>query len=109
MGDFVLSSPSRESRRHQQGAWVLGSPSRTFLNGFSAQLTHPYRTMILRAMETVVSGHIGELHKDKARAIILLASSEMTRAKVWAHLHGLGREASSLELSTQAHEECGHP
>nr|XP_035961505.1 maestro heat-like repeat-containing protein family member 1 isoform X2 [Halichoerus grypus] len=45
------------------------------------KLTHPYRTMILRAMETVVSGHIGELHKDKARAIILLASSEMTRAK----------------------------
>ncbi|XP_027949269.1 maestro heat-like repeat-containing protein family member 1 isoform X5 [Eumetopias jubatus] len=37
--------------------------------------------MILRAMETVVSGHISELHKDKAGAIILLASSEMTRAK----------------------------
>ncbi|XP_030872881.1 maestro heat-like repeat-containing protein family member 1 [Leptonychotes weddellii] len=45
------------------------------------KLTHPYRTMILRAMETVVSGHISELRKDKARAIILLASSEMTRAK----------------------------
>ncbi|XP_034524671.1 maestro heat-like repeat-containing protein family member 1 isoform X6 [Ailuropoda melanoleuca] len=72
---------SRENRRHQQSAWVLGSPSRTFLNGFSAQLAHPYRTMILRAMETVVSGHIGELDKDMARAIILLASSEMTRVK----------------------------
>ncbi|XP_064443770.1 maestro heat-like repeat-containing protein family member 1 isoform X9 [Mirounga angustirostris] len=45
------------------------------------KLAHPYRTMILRAMETVVSGHISELRKDKARAIILLASSEMTRAK----------------------------
>ncbi|XP_027949265.1 maestro heat-like repeat-containing protein family member 1 isoform X2 [Eumetopias jubatus] len=45
------------------------------------KLAHPYRTMILRAMETVVSGHISELHKDKAGAIILLASSEMTRAK----------------------------
>ncbi|EFB17016.1 hypothetical protein PANDA_011080, partial [Ailuropoda melanoleuca] len=45
------------------------------------KLAHPYRTMILRAMETVVSGHIGELDKDMARAIILLASSEMTRVK----------------------------
>uniref|UniRef100_A0A452V4Z8 Maestro heat like repeat family member 1 n=1 Tax=Ursus maritimus TaxID=29073 RepID=A0A452V4Z8_URSMA len=45
------------------------------------KLAHPYRTMILRAMETVVSGHISELDKDMARAIILLASSEMTRAK----------------------------
>lgn len=53
-------------------------------------MAHPYRTMILRAMETVVSGHIGELDKDMARAIILLASSEMTRVKVWAHLCGLG-------------------
>ncbi|XP_064443774.1 maestro heat-like repeat-containing protein family member 1 isoform X13 [Mirounga angustirostris] len=47
----------------------------------AGELAHPYRTMILRAMETVVSGHISELRKDKARAIILLASSEMTRAK----------------------------
>lgn len=45
------------------------------------KLAHPYRTMILRAMETVVSSHISELDKTKARAIILLASSEMTRAK----------------------------
>nr|XP_055170134.1 maestro heat-like repeat-containing protein family member 1 isoform X1 [Nyctereutes procyonoides] len=45
------------------------------------KLAHPYRTMILRAMETVVSGHISELDKDVARAVILLASSEMTRAK----------------------------
>uniref|UniRef100_A0A8C0L568 Maestro heat like repeat family member 1 n=1 Tax=Canis lupus dingo TaxID=286419 RepID=A0A8C0L568_CANLU len=45
------------------------------------KLAHPYRTMILRAMETVVSGHISELDKDVARAVIFLASSEMTRAK----------------------------
>ncbi|KAM8786647.1 maestro heat-like repeat-containing protein family member 1 isoform 1-T1 [Rhynchonycteris naso] len=45
------------------------------------KLAHPYRTMILRAMETVVSNHISELDKDMARAIILLASSEMTKAK----------------------------
>ncbi|XP_070078665.1 maestro heat-like repeat-containing protein family member 1 isoform X6 [Equus caballus] len=45
------------------------------------KLAHPYRTMILRAMEVVVSNHISELDKDMARAIILLASSEMTKAK----------------------------
>ncbi|XP_054564363.1 maestro heat-like repeat-containing protein family member 1 isoform X2 [Eptesicus fuscus] len=37
--------------------------------------------MILRAMETIVSNHISELDKDTVRAIILLASSEMTKAK----------------------------
>lgn len=45
------------------------------------KLAHPYRTMILRAMETIVSNHISELDKDMVRAIILLASSEMTKAK----------------------------
>ena len=78
----LFSGALVDSRRGRQGAWVLGSASRIFLSGFSAQLAHPYRTMILRAMETVVSGHISELDKDVARAVILLASSEMTRAKV---------------------------
>ncbi|XP_045880235.1 maestro heat-like repeat-containing protein family member 1 isoform X4 [Meles meles] len=45
------------------------------------KLAHPYRTMILRAVEVVVSSHIGELDKAQARAVTLLASSEMTRAK----------------------------
>ncbi|XP_047641436.1 maestro heat-like repeat-containing protein family member 1 isoform X3 [Phacochoerus africanus] len=45
------------------------------------KLAHPYRTMILRAVETVVSSRIGELDKDVARTTILLASGEMTRAK----------------------------
>ncbi|XP_057387814.1 maestro heat-like repeat-containing protein family member 1 isoform X10 [Balaenoptera acutorostrata] len=45
------------------------------------KLARPYRTMILRVMETVVSGHVGELGEDVARASILLASSEMTRVK----------------------------
>ncbi|XP_039110005.1 maestro heat-like repeat-containing protein family member 1 isoform X4 [Hyaena hyaena] len=45
------------------------------------KLAHPYRTMILRAMETVVSSHLSELDKDMARAVIFLASSEMTRVK----------------------------
>ncbi|XP_059528532.1 maestro heat-like repeat-containing protein family member 1 isoform X4 [Myotis daubentonii] len=45
------------------------------------KLAHPYRTMVLRAMETIVSNHISELGKDVTRAIILLASSEMTKVK----------------------------
>ncbi|XP_032465355.1 maestro heat-like repeat-containing protein family member 1 isoform X2 [Phocoena sinus] len=45
------------------------------------KLAHPYRTMILRVMETVVSSHVGELDKGLARASILLASSEMTKVK----------------------------
>ncbi|XP_037022375.2 maestro heat-like repeat-containing protein family member 1 isoform X2 [Artibeus jamaicensis] len=45
------------------------------------KLAHPYRTMILRAMETVVSNHISELDKDVARAAVILASNEMTKVK----------------------------
>ncbi|XP_055482603.1 maestro heat-like repeat-containing protein family member 1 isoform X2 [Psammomys obesus] len=45
------------------------------------KLAHPYRTKILRAMETVLSSHIQELDKDTAGVVILLASSEMTRTK----------------------------
>ncbi|XP_006830837.1 PREDICTED: maestro heat-like repeat-containing protein family member 1 isoform X2 [Chrysochloris asiatica] len=45
------------------------------------KLAHPYRAMILKAMEAVVRSHISELDKDTARAVILLASNEMTKAK----------------------------
>ncbi|XP_023579631.1 maestro heat-like repeat-containing protein family member 1 isoform X2 [Octodon degus] len=45
------------------------------------KLAHPYRAVILRAMETVLSSHIHKLDKDTASAIILLASNEMTRTK----------------------------
>ncbi|XP_063120748.1 maestro heat-like repeat-containing protein family member 1 isoform X9 [Rattus norvegicus] len=45
------------------------------------KLAHPYRTKILRAMETILSSHIHDLDKDTASAVILLASSEMTRTK----------------------------
>lgn len=45
------------------------------------KLAHPYRTKILRAMETILSSHIHNLDKDTASAVILLASSEMTRTK----------------------------
>ncbi|XP_034373202.1 maestro heat-like repeat-containing protein family member 1 isoform X2 [Arvicanthis niloticus] len=45
------------------------------------KLAHPYRTKILRAMETVLASHIHDVDKDTAGAVILLASSEMTRTK----------------------------
>ncbi|XP_040592281.1 maestro heat-like repeat-containing protein family member 1 isoform X2 [Mesocricetus auratus] len=45
------------------------------------KLAHPYRTRVLRAMETVLSSHIHELDKDTAGVVILLASSEMTKTK----------------------------
>ncbi|KAH0518889.1 Maestro heat-like repeat-containing protein family member 1 [Microtus ochrogaster] len=45
------------------------------------KLAHPYRTKILRAMETILSSHIDELDKDTAVIAILLASIEMTRIK----------------------------
>ncbi|KAM6171630.1 maestro heat-like repeat-containing protein family member 1 isoform 2-T2 [Erethizon dorsatum] len=45
------------------------------------KLAHPYRAMVLRTMETVLSSHIYKLDKDTASAIILLAANEMTRTK----------------------------
>lgn len=69
---------------------MLDSVSYTCYHPFAChQLAHPYRAMILRAMETVVSSHIGEMDKDLARAVIFLATSEMTRVKVPGS--GLGR------------------
>ncbi|KAM5281324.1 maestro heat-like repeat-containing protein family member 1 isoform 2-T2 [Ctenodactylus gundi] len=45
------------------------------------KLAYPYRALILRAMETVLSSHIQKLDKATASAVILLASNEMTRTK----------------------------
>ncbi|XP_037383816.1 maestro heat-like repeat-containing protein family member 1 isoform X2 [Talpa occidentalis] len=45
------------------------------------KLAPPCRTRILQAVETVLSSHLGELDKDTARALILLAANEMTRVK----------------------------
>ncbi|XP_048215034.1 maestro heat-like repeat-containing protein family member 1 isoform X2 [Perognathus longimembris pacificus] len=45
------------------------------------KLAHPYRAMVLRAMETVLSSHIYKLDTDTASIVILLASSEMTKTK----------------------------
>lgn len=71
---------------------------RTFPGNFSPQLAHPYRTKILRAMETILSSHIDELDKDTAVIAILLASNEMTRIKVRAsgHVDWGGRQGGQL-------------
>ncbi|XP_051687149.2 maestro heat-like repeat-containing protein family member 1 isoform X3 [Oryctolagus cuniculus] len=45
------------------------------------KLAHPYRAMVLRVMETVLSSHTCRLDKDTASAVLLLASSEMTKTK----------------------------
>ncbi|XP_062043852.1 maestro heat-like repeat-containing protein family member 1 isoform X5 [Lepus europaeus] len=45
------------------------------------KLAHPYRAMVLRAMETVLSSHTCRLDKDTASTVLLLASSEMTKTK----------------------------
>ncbi|XP_006879292.1 PREDICTED: maestro heat-like repeat-containing protein family member 1 [Elephantulus edwardii] len=49
--------------------------------GQHEKLAHPYRALILKAMEAVVSTHISSLDKDTARALILMATREMTKAK----------------------------
>ncbi|EPY76315.1 maestro heat-like repeat-containing protein family member 1 isoform 1, partial [Camelus ferus] len=85
-----LSLPAREGHWHQQslepvdGPWggaVPGSLGLGSQRSCRLPLAHPYRAMILRAMETVVNNHLSELDKDTARAVILLASGEMTRVK----------------------------
>ncbi|XP_004618710.2 maestro heat-like repeat-containing protein family member 1 isoform X1 [Sorex araneus] len=68
------------------------------------KLAHPYRTMILKAMEMVVRGHIGEMDKDLARAVILLAASEMTRVK---ELVSDWQQAASGVLVAMGHRFVG--
>ncbi|XP_037659046.1 maestro heat-like repeat-containing protein family member 1 isoform X4 [Choloepus didactylus] len=59
------------------------------------KLAHPHRTMILKAMEAVVSSHLGRLDQGTAKAVILLASSEMTTVK---ELVGDWQQAASSVL-----------
>lgn len=101
-GAFVLSKVCRGHKRHWQGAWALSSPLGPWSCGFPPQLAHPYRTMVLRAMETVVSTHISELDKATARAVILLAFSEMTKARVRGH-----RTSPLAGLPTAARGDMG--
>lgn len=82
MYGLAQSSPCR-NKIHTEYLATL----RTFPGNFSPQLAHPYRTKILRAMETILSSHIDELDKDIAVIAILLASNEMTRIKVRASGH----------------------
>ncbi|XP_058132158.1 maestro heat-like repeat-containing protein family member 1 isoform X3 [Dasypus novemcinctus] len=59
------------------------------------KLAHPHRTMILKAMEAVVSSHLGRLDQSTAKAVILLASNEMTKVK---ELVGDWQQAASSVL-----------
>ncbi|MEE6519987.1 hypothetical protein FKM82_017757 [Ascaphus truei] len=45
------------------------------------KLSYVHRTIILRAMETVVKGSLTTLDKEMAKMVILLASIEMTKSK----------------------------
>uniref|UniRef100_A0A803XNT1 Maestro heat like repeat family member 1 n=1 Tax=Meleagris gallopavo TaxID=9103 RepID=A0A803XNT1_MELGA len=49
------------------------------------KLAYPHRVIILKAMETVVKNNISSLDKSTAKAVIFLASNEMTKSKevVW--------------------------
>ncbi|XP_029386983.1 maestro heat-like repeat-containing protein family member 1 isoform X2 [Mus pahari] len=73
------------------------------------KLAHPYRTKILKAMETVLSSHIHDLDKDTAGAVILLASSEMTRTKEldcdWQQAAGSVLVAVGKRFTNQVMEE----
>lgn len=73
------------------------------------KLAHPYRTKILRAMETVLSSHIHDLDKDTAGAVILLATSEMTRTKEldcdWQQAAGSVLVAVGKRFTNQVMEE----
>ncbi|XP_069588269.1 maestro heat-like repeat-containing protein family member 1 isoform X3 [Ranitomeya imitator] len=45
------------------------------------KLSYAHRTIILRAMETVVKNNLSNLSKETAKLTIVLASSEMTKSK----------------------------
>ncbi|KAM3929337.1 maestro heat-like repeat-containing protein family member 1 isoform 2-T4 [Leptodactylus fuscus] len=45
------------------------------------KLSYSHRTIILRAMETIVKNSLSNLSKEAAKLTILLASSEMTKSK----------------------------
>lgn len=93
---MALHSAASVETGSTRSIWALIPPVRTFPGNFSPQLAHPYRTKILRAMETILSSHIHDLDKDTASAVILLASSEMTRTKVRASACRRLRSAPSL-------------
>ncbi|KAL7990216.1 hypothetical protein Chor_010570 [Crotalus horridus] len=45
------------------------------------KLAHPFRVILLRAMEAVVKSSLAQLDKSTAKIVIFLASSEMTKSK----------------------------
>ncbi|KAG8431084.1 hypothetical protein GDO86_019454 [Hymenochirus boettgeri] len=64
------------------------------------KLSHAHRTIILRAMETIVKNSLTVLTKETAKMVILLASNEMTKSKVASSVLevGDGRSAAALRL-----------
>ncbi|KAG8448641.1 hypothetical protein GDO86_015646 [Hymenochirus boettgeri] len=56
---------------HRYASWERRSP----------ELSHAHRTIILRAMETIVKNSLTVLTKETAKMVILLASNEMTKSK----------------------------
>ncbi|PIO23031.1 hypothetical protein AB205_0055300, partial [Aquarana catesbeiana] len=53
------------------------------------KLSTTHRTIILRAMETIVRENLSKLNKDTAKMVILLASNEMTKSKGLAVAFGI--------------------
>lgn len=104
---MALRSATSVETKCTQSTWVLIPPLRTSPGNFSPQLAHPYRTKILRAMETVLSSHIHDLDKDTAGAVILLATSEMTRTKVRASGMQAAGDGSFTLTSISQHLERG--
>ncbi|XP_039177275.1 maestro heat-like repeat-containing protein family member 1 isoform X3 [Crotalus tigris] len=45
------------------------------------KLAHPFRVILLRAMEAVVKSSLAQLDKSTAKIVIFLASNEMTKSK----------------------------
>ncbi|XP_072269283.1 maestro heat-like repeat-containing protein family member 1 [Pyxicephalus adspersus] len=45
------------------------------------KLSSPHRSIILRAMKTIVKDNLPTLNRDTAKTVILLASNEMTKSK----------------------------
>ena len=104
---MALRSATSVETKCTQSTWVLIPPLRTSPGNFSPKLAHPYRTKILRAMETVLSSHIHDLDKDTAGAVILLATSEMTRTKVRASGMQAAGDGSFTLTSISQHLERG--
>lgn len=76
----ALAAPEHRCRA-QVGAAPHLCPS-SLPHSLFSQLAHPYRVILLKAMEAVVKSSLAQLDKSTAKIVIFLASSEMTKSKV---------------------------